>query len=174
MRNDKEEAVKYLDGLVKKYANQQQGRFETLKLVMISIKGGNVLIRENERFGILSFTRENINEAFDELYEKYKNYTDAKHKLGISLETRRESYEAIKEVAVLRGEQVVIALESFPDGATAKELAVYLHNKGIVNTSERNATAPRCTELVEAEKIKIIGKKKCQWTNRSVSVYALV
>lgn len=40
MRNDKEEAVKYLDGLVKKYANQQQGRFETLKLVMISIKVG--------------------------------------------------------------------------------------------------------------------------------------
>ena len=54
---------------------------------------------------------------------------------------------------------------------TAKEIAQEMYLKGYIPTNERNFTAPRLTELSIKGIVEPIGKKKCQWTNKSVSVF---
>lgn len=50
---------------------------------------------------------------------------------------------------------------------TAREVAWYM------GSIERNTAAPRLNELCAEGKVKIVGKKKCELTNRRVSVYAI-
>lgn len=54
---------------------------------------------------------------------------------------------------------------------TAKEIAVALYEHGYTPSTERNFTAPRLTELAKNGKVDIIGKKKCEYTGKTVSVY---
>ena len=67
--------------------------------------------------------------------------------------------------------QIVECLEVKP--MTAKECAVELFTKGYAPTAERNLTAPRLTELSKAGVVEPIGKRKCQYTGKTVAVYAL-
>lgn len=57
---------------------------------------------------------------------------------------------------------------------TAKECAVRMHEKGYTPTDERNFTAPRLTEMANRGMVDIIGKKKCEYTGRTVAVYVLM
>lgn len=54
---------------------------------------------------------------------------------------------------------------------TAKEIAQEMYLKEYIPTNERNFTSPRLTELLISGIVEVIGKKKCEWTGKSVSVY---
>ncbi|MCR4362004.1 hypothetical protein NUG13_11765 [Bacillus subtilis] len=89
----------------------------------------------------------------------------------IPRETRKESYDRVKESLAERQQVVFEALLNFENGATAKELANYLYAQSLVPSPERNSVHPRLNELVSKGLIKVIGKKTCQFTNRKVAVY---
>lgn len=55
--------------------------------------------------------------------------------------------------------------------STARELAKYLFDKGYTNIEERNIDHPRLNELVEMKKVKIVGKKSDELTNKEVYIY---
>lgn len=71
----------------------------------------------------------------------------------------------------MRYEQVLECLREKP--MTAKEVAVEMMNKGYIPTSERNFTAPRLTELSQRGLVEPIGKTTCEYTGKTVAVYAL-
>ena len=86
------------------------------------------------------------------------------------LDTRGESYEQLDSRK--RYSQIIECFEECPE-MTAKECAVMLMDKGYIPTSERNFTAPRLTELSKMGVVEPIGKKMCQYTGKTVAVYAL-
>lgn len=86
----------------------------------------------------------------------------------ITAETRKESYEEINNKKQQRYNQILDRLDK---PKTAKEIAVELFELGLTNTTDRNITAPRLTELEQMKQVKVIGKKKCDYTGRSVAVY---
>ena len=57
---------------------------------------------------------------------------------------------------------------------TAKETAVEMYNRGYIPTSERNFSAPRLTELEKKGLVKVVGKKKCEYTGKTVAIYKKV
>ena len=69
--------------------------------------------------------------------------------------------------------QIKECLKEKPE-MTAKEIAVLMYFKRYIPTSERNFTAPRLTEMMNAGTVEVIGKKRCKYTNRKVAVYKLV
>lgn len=90
----------------------------------------------------------------------------------ITYETRGEANESVdrrKRYAQIRE----CLEESGEDGLTAKECAVMMMEKGFIPTSERNFTAPRLTEMAEKGIVEPVGKKKCQYTGKTVSVYVM-
>ena len=91
---------------------------------------------------------------------------------SVTEETRRESYEAAKRDAAAR-RRVVYEILKERGGITAREVAAELHRRGITATDERNFAAPRLTELKEAGKIEATGKKICEYTGRSVAIWAV-
>lgn len=87
-----------------------------------------------------------------------------------SLETRKESYDKvdkkkryaqIKEILAERGQ------------LTAKQIAILMYKKGYTPTSERNFSSPRLTELCISGEVEIIGKERCEFSGKKVSVYQL-
>jgi len=54
---------------------------------------------------------------------------------------------------------------------TAKEIAQEMWMRDLIPSNERNYTAPRLTELMDEGIVEPVGKKKCMWTNKMVSVY---
>ena len=54
---------------------------------------------------------------------------------------------------------------------TAKEIAQEMYMREWIPTNERNYTSPRLTELMDEGIVEPVGKKKCMWTNKMVSVY---
>lgn len=92
----------------------------------------------------------------------------------ISKETRQESNESLDRKK--RYFQILDILEEYQkeyEGMTAKEIARLMYSKGYSTTDERNITAPRLTELLEMDLVKVIGKRKCFYSNKKVSVYKL-
>jgi len=86
-----------------------------------------------------------------------------------TLETRSEA-----EATVDKQRRYKEIMECLREGdMTAKECAVVMMNKGYIPTSERNFTAPRLTEMSKAGMVEPVGKKKCQYTGRTVAVYAV-
>ena len=58
---------------------------------------------------------------------------------------------------------------------TAKEIAVAMKRKGYTQNDDRNNAAPRLTELEMIHHlVVVVGKKKCKYSNKMVSVYKLV
>jgi hypothetical protein len=62
-------------------------------------------------------------------------------------------------------------LKQYGEGVTAKELAVAMRKEGLVPSPERNSVHPRLRELVTKGLVKVVGKKTCQYTDRTVSIY---
>lgn len=89
----------------------------------------------------------------------------------ITQETRREANKTVDKKK--RRAEIVSVLSDFPEGLTAKETAVLMYSKGMIPTSERNFTAPRLNEMEADGVVAVVGKKKCRYTNKTVSVYAL-
>lgn len=73
---------------------------------------------------------------------------------------RSERYKQIRKI--LRGRNM-----------TAKEIAVEMHARGYTPTDERNFSAPRLTEMLHKGEVDIVGKDRCKYTSKIVSVYAL-
>lgn len=86
----------------------------------------------------------------------------------ITCETRQLSFEDIKEKRQKRYKQILDRLDK---PKTAKEIAVELFKLGLIASTERNYTAPRLTELERYGKVKVIDKKKCEYTGKMVAVY---
>ena len=88
--------------------------------------------------------------------------------MSITSQTRQLSFNDIQEKTKKRYEQILNRLDK---PKTAKELAVELFELGFIPSTERNYTAPRLTELEKMGFVKVIGKKKCEWTGKQVAVY---
>lgn len=86
----------------------------------------------------------------------------------ITYETRSESYEKVDKQK--RYSQILEILQGGKE-MTAKEIAVEMCNRGYIPNNERNFTAPRLTELSIKGIVEPIGKQKCEYTGKSVSVY---
>lgn len=88
----------------------------------------------------------------------------------ITFETRRKANTDVgKEV---RYAQIKRILKDNP--MTAKEIAIEMRNRGYTPNAERNFSAPRLTEMVNRDIVEVIGKKTCQYTGKTVSIYKLV
>lgn len=86
----------------------------------------------------------------------------------ITLETRQLSFEDIKDKRQRRYNQILDRLDK---PKTAKEIAVELFELDLIPSTERNYTSPRLTELEKMGIVKAIGKKKCEYTGKTVAVY---
>lgn len=86
-----------------------------------------------------------------------------------TFDTRADAYSSVNRK--LRYEQILECLREKP--MTAKEIAATLHEKGLTPTSERNFSSPRLTELSQQGLVEPIGKVKCKYTGKLVSVYSL-
>lgn len=87
-----------------------------------------------------------------------------------TLETRKESEEGVNKK--IRYTQIVEILFGGKE-MTAKEIAVEMHQRGYIPTTERNYTAPRLTELSQKGIVEPIGKEVCKYTGKKVAVYKL-
>lgn len=88
---------------------------------------------------------------------------------NVTYDTRAEAHEQVDKQK--RYAQIMECLSEKP--MTAKECAVELFTRGYAPTAERNLTAPRLTELSKAGRVEPIGKRKCQYTGKTVAVYAV-
>ena len=90
---------------------------------------------------------------------------------AITMQTRQMSFNDIQLKTKVRYEQI---LERLNEPKTAKEIAVELFELGIIPSTERNYTAPRLSELEKRGIVRVIDKKKCQYTGKTVAVYEKV
>lgn len=86
----------------------------------------------------------------------------------ITTETRQMSFNDIQDKTKIRYIQILNRLDK---PKTAKELAVELFDLGFTNTTERNYTAPRLTELAKMGYVRAIDKRICEYTGKKVAVY---
>lgn len=100
-------------------------------------------------------------------YAEYQQFVKRQYGEYPATETRAEAHEQVDKEK--RYKQI---LEILTEPMTAKEVAVEMHKRGYTPTSERNFSAPRLTEMQKDGKVEIIGKTKCSYTGKSVSVYA--
>ena len=89
----------------------------------------------------------------------------------ITLQTRQMSFNDIQLKTKVRYEQILACMDS---PKTAKEIAVELYELGIIPSTERNYVSPRLTELEKRGIVRTVGKKKCQYTGKTVAVYERV
>lgn len=54
---------------------------------------------------------------------------------------------------------------------TAREIAIVLHNRGLIPLPTRQSTAPRLTELTWKGKVKVVGTKIDEESKKAVSIY---
>ena len=101
-------------------------------------------------------------------FADYNNFVARQYGEYPAIETRAEAHESVDKEK--RYKQII---ECLTQPMTAKEIAVEMCQRGYIPTSERNFSAPRLTEMQKAGKVEIIGKKKCSYTGKTVSVYAI-
>lgn len=89
----------------------------------------------------------------------------------ITLQTRQLSFEDIKPKRKIRYRQILDRLMTGPK--TAKEVAVELFDLELIPSTERNYTAPRLTELEKMGLVKVIDKRKCEYTGKTVAIYEI-
>ena len=90
---------------------------------------------------------------------------------NITYMTRQLSFEDIKPERKKRYNEILDRLMTGPK--TAKETAVELFELELIPSTERNYTAPRLTELEKMGLVKVIDKKKCDYTGKKVAVYEI-
>lgn len=92
--------------------------------------------------------------------------------MSIITDTRFESLEKLDRSGLYN-----LILSTLHDnkenGLTAREVAVILYNQGLLRSNERQATAPRLTELVDDGRVVIIGKRFDEISLRNVAVYTI-
>ena len=86
---------------------------------------------------------------------------------NITLETRVEAEETVDKQ--VRYNQILEILDG--KEMTAKEIANEMWMRGLTPSNERNFVAPRLTELSQKGIVEPVGKKKCQYTGKTVAVY---
>ena len=86
------------------------------------------------------------------------------------LEAREEANKAVDRQKRYR--QILDCLEE-RGASTAKQVAVWMCLSGYIPTSERNYTAPRLTEMCEKGMVEPVGKTRCTYTGKTVTVYDL-
>ena len=84
-----------------------------------------------------------------------------------TLETRVEAEETIDKK--IRYNQILEILDG--KEMTAKEIANEMWMRGYTSSNERNFVSPRATEMLIDGRLEIVGKKKCEWTGKKVSVF---
>ena len=84
-------------------------------------------------------------------------------------ETRAEANETVDRQK--RYKQILEILDGRQ--MTAKEIAFEMYHRRYTPNAERNFSAPRLTELQAQGKVEVIGKKKCQYTGKTVAVYQI-
>lgn len=90
----------------------------------------------------------------------------------ITYETRRESHEQVDKQK--RFNEIKYILSQFPEGLTAKQIAIQMKNLGFTDNDDRNNAAPRLTELSISGVVEPVGKTKCNYSGKMVSVYKLI
>lgn len=89
-----------------------------------------------------------------------------------TFDTRAESNDLVPRE--LRYKQIVEIFEDMkPRNLTAKEVAVFMFNRGFTPNAERNFSAPRITELTQKGIVEPAGKTKCRYTGKTVTIYRL-
>lgn len=89
-----------------------------------------------------------------------------------TFETRAESNDLVPRD--LRYKQIIEIFEDMkPRNLTAKEVAVFMFNRGFTPNAERNFSAPRITELMQKGMLEPAGKTKCRYTGKTVTIYRL-
>lgn len=89
-----------------------------------------------------------------------------------TFDTRKESEMTVDKLK--RYKQIIeILVDNDNQPLSAKEIAVEMKKRNYTPTSERNFSSPRITELLKKGVIDCLGKKKCEYTNKTVSVFAL-
>lgn len=92
--------------------------------------------------------------------------------MSITTDTRWESFEKLDRQTMYN--LILNTLKLYEkDGLTARELAVKLYNQGFIKSNERQATAPRLTELVDEGILVVIGKRVDEISGKNVAVYTL-
>lgn len=86
----------------------------------------------------------------------------------ITMQTRQMSFEDIQLKKKIRYEQILSRMDK---PKTAKEIAVELFELGYIPSTERNYVQPRLTELCKKGIVRVVGKKKCDYTGKTVAVY---
>ena len=82
--------------------------------------------------------------------------------------TRQMSFEDIQLKKKIRYDQILSRMD---EPKTAKEIAVELFELGYIPSTERNYTQPRLTELCKKGIVRVVDKKKCDYTGKMVAVY---
>ncbi len=88
-----------------------------------------------------------------------------------TLDARAEAYESVDKKK--RYSQILEIMIDNKEPMTAKEISVEMYKRGFTPTSERNFSSPRITELLRDGTLDVVGKKKCKFTGKTVSVYAV-
>ena len=91
--------------------------------------------------------------------------------MPITQETRCASYRAVMPKAAKRREIIMSILRGRT--MTASEIAETLYLRGFVPYPERNYAAPRLTELQQAGKVEVVGKRFCAKTGRMIAIWAV-
>lgn len=86
-------------------------------------------------------------------------------------ETKKEAEESVDKKK--RYQEILEILTDFNKPMTAKEIAVEMYRRGYVPTTERNFSSPRITELLKMGSVDCIGKKKCEYTGKTVGVFVI-
>ena len=81
------------------------------------------------------------------------------------------SFEEIKPKRKKRYEEILDRLMT--GTKTAKEIAVELFELELIPSTERNYTAPRLTELEKMGYVKVIAKRRCEYTGKTVAEYEI-
>lgn len=84
----------------------------------------------------------------------------------ITFNTRREAYETVDKQKRYRQ---ILGILNRP--MTAKEIAVEMYKRGYTDNPDRNNAAPRLTEMAQDGMVDTIGKTKCSYTGKTVTVY---
>lgn len=87
-----------------------------------------------------------------------------------TLDCRHDANESVNRQ--LRYRQITEILTQYPQ-LTAREIAVRMKLKGFTPTDERNFSAPRLDEMCKSGLVEPVGKKKCEYTGKTVTVFAL-
>lgn len=88
-----------------------------------------------------------------------------------TLETRAIANESVDKKK--RYKQILEIMTDNKKPMTAKEISMEMYKRGYTPTGERNFSSPRITELLKNGTLDVVGKKKCQYTRKTVSVYAI-